>query len=464
MSNNFQTTGESNNPEKTNKFNRSLNFNYSNTQKPASFTQKNPNVNVLQNNLPVSPRFDSSDAETLKNGPPLGAVLQQSPSKISMIGDSMFGQNFSEPPSITSLPKVPNVTAVSESKTIIKEDIRSLSEKANTLIQQLGGISSTETKKPEATLTAQQKQTVEYYNSQQNAQEQSEKQYQILQDLQAEQIRQQNAFLKREQDEREEKHARQDYGNPNIVYTMEQDAKIRADFRVKFGILREAYPKMNIPEPGGIVPIYLIYNEYQQYVKKIHVDSSVESNKTYLLILWLLIEIGGTKLFGLPFSGYTKAQLNYMNKYQMFLVELGEKTYNASGGSSWPVEFKLAGLAIFNAIIFVLIQYLVNTMGAAGSAAGDQIRQIVDKILNNDRGSDVLRRAEEATTENIPPPAQPAGNPLGGFNFGGMDLGSLIGNLAQNFTGQTQNTEQKPKQTRQKPTPYGRSGTAQVPT
>lgn len=207
------------------------------------------------------------------------------------------------------------------------------------------------------------------------------------------------------------------------------EAKIRADYRVKFGILREAYPNMNIPEPDESATIEEIEATYKQYVRRIHVESSVEQNKIYLLILWLLIDVVGTRFFKLPFHGrYVKSQFKYMQKYQMLLIELGERNYSESEGEGWPVEIRLLAMAIFHGVIFALVQLLTSKLDGAGTAneqIADQLRDIIDNFLTQNKGVDVLRRAEQATSDHPPPPpvAENPAPPMG-------DLGVLIGNFA----------------------------------
>jgi len=207
------------------------------------------------------------------------------------------------------------------------------------------------------------------------------------------------------------------------------DAKIRADYRVKFGILREAYPNMNIPEPHDSASIEEIEAAYKQYVKRIHVESSVEQNKIYLLILWLLIDVVGTRFFKLPFHGrYVKSQFKYMHKYQMLLIELGERNYSEGGGEGWSVEFRLLAMAIFHGVIFALVQLLASKLGGAGAAneqMADQLRDVIDNFLTQNKGADVLRRAEQASSDQPAPPpvAENPAPPMG-------DLGALIGNFA----------------------------------
>lgn len=207
-----------------------------------------------------------------------------------------------------------------------------------------------------------------------------------------------------------------------------QDAKDRADYRVKFSILREAYPQMKIPEPNEDETIDEVKAAYKQYVKRIHVESSVEQNKIYLLILWLIIDVVGTRFFRLPFHGrYVKSQFKYMQKYQILLIELGERSYVDGSGEGWPVEFRLLAMAVFHGVIFALVQILASKLGG-GSAnndkMADEFRDVIDNFLTQNKGADVLRRAEQATSDNPEPlsATQNATPPLG-------DLGSMIGNF-----------------------------------
>ncbi len=238
-----------------------------------------------------------------------------------------------------------------------------------------------------------------------------------------------------------------DYSDPTAMYTPEQDAKIRADFRVKFSILREHSPNMIIPEPPETMPIYLINAAYLEYIKKIHVESSVEQNKSYLLIIWLLIEVFGCKMCNLPCAGFTSSQFKYVNKYEMLLIELGEKSYNASAGSSWPIEVRIFFMAAMNAVIFVLVKMLSDYIGT--DQMGEQLRDSISEWLMNNKGANVIKRAQEATADNIPAPQPDAAPPLG-------NLGGIIAQLAQGMMGGGGAGQPAgPPPTKQRPTPYG---------
>lgn len=212
------------------------------------------------------------------------------------------------------------------------------------------------------------------------------------------------------------------------------DAKKRADYRVKFSILREAYPEMSIPDPRDDQGVDEIETMYKQYVKRIHIDTSVDQNKLYLLILWMVIEVIAARYIGLPMKGYTKYQFKYMNKYQMLLIELGERSYSSSLGEGWPVEIRLLGMAVFNAVLFVLVKFLSDKVG--GGVMAEELTTMIDDFLTNNgnKGKDALRRAEEADSEHPPPPAAPesAEPPLGGFGNVLANLASIFANSGEN--------------------------------
>jgi hypothetical protein len=228
----------------------------------------------------------------------------------------------------------------------------------------------------------------------------------------------------------------QQFVNPSSVPQQEKidDAKFRANYRVKFSILRDAYQQMAIPEPRDDQSCEEIEAMYNQYVKRIMIDQSVEQNNVYLLILWLVIEVVGGRFFKLPFKGYTKNQFKYMKKYRMLLIELGERNQATGIGEGWPVELRILAMAAFNGVIFILVQMLAKRVGMDGESAdntANQLREMINDFLTQNKGGDVLKRAEQADADNPPPP--PSDNesnepPLG-------NIGNMLGNLAGMFSG-----------------------------
>jgi hypothetical protein len=224
----------------------------------------------------------------------------------------------------------------------------------------------------------------------------------------------------------------------------EEQAQHRANFRTRFGILRNAWPNYHIPDVPDDMPLEQIHAQYDIYVRHIHISRDVDQYKVYLVIMWLLIELFCTKI-GLNIGGYTVSQMRSMNKYERLLIELGETNYKSSGGeaashSNWPVEVRIFFMALVNAVTFIIIKMLANYIGE------NMATTIVDGLSSYLSGSapqpgQVLFGGPSQSPQTTPQvPQGPQGPPPGGAPlpqmggaFGGIDIASLLGNLGSMF-------------------------------
>jgi hypothetical protein len=146
----------------------------------------------------------------------------------------------------------------------------------------------------------------------------------------------------------------------------------------------------------------------------------------YLLILFALIELFFVKVLGLDLGGYCLNQLTMMNKYERLLVELGEKS-SISIESDWPVEFRICGLAIFNAVIFLVVRLLGSYFG---DGLGSMIQQIVNSFLNKGDATEQIKKAQGISVETNVKGDYDESVPEPPNTQKGFDLGSLIGGLS----------------------------------
>ena len=205
----------------------------------------------------------------------------------------------------------------------------------------------------------------------------------------------------------------------------EEQARWRADFRVKIGILRQAYSDFDIPSFDDSIPLEVIHQHYERYVQQIHIDNSVGNYKVYLLILFAGIELFCVKILGLDMGGYCINQLTMMNKYERLLVELGEKS-SVSVGSEWPVEARICGLALFNALVFLVVRLFSSYLG---DGLGSALQSIVNSFLTKEDASEHIKKAQGITTStneeyadgSVPEPPEKGGS---------FDLSNLIGGLS----------------------------------
>jgi hypothetical protein len=219
----------------------------------------------------------------------------------------------------------------------------------------------------------------------------------------------------------------------------EEQAQHRANFRTRFGILRNAWPNYHIPDVPDSMPLEQVHAQYDIYVRHIHISRDVDQYKVYLVIMWLLIELFCTKI-GLNIGGYTVAQMRSMNKYERLLIELGETNYKASAaeaaaaGSSWPVEVRIFFMALVNAVTFIIIKMLASYIGEGMATT------IIDGLSSYLSGSppqpgQVLfgGPAQSTAVGSQGPPAGGVPLPQTSSPFGGIDVPSMLANFGSMF-------------------------------
>lgn len=141
----------------------------------------------------------------------------------------------------------------------------------------------------------------------------------------------------------------------------QEDAKREILF--KFDLLRKSYPVSNIPEFSIHSDLHTMEKSYGDCVRRLSLDSSVESYKTYLVYGFMGCEFILGNFLGFDMQGFTQQQIISMHSYEKLLIELGEKSYVPTG-SSWPVELRLLFMIIMNAAFFVISKMMMKKTGA----------------------------------------------------------------------------------------------------
>jgi hypothetical protein len=131
----------------------------------------------------------------------------------------------------------------------------------------------------------------------------------------------------------------------------------------KIDLLRKSYPVSNIPDYTIHTDLATMQKSYDDCVRRLSLDSSVESYKTYLVYGFMGVEFILGNFLGFDMQGFTQQQIISMHSYEKLLIELGEKSYVPSG-SSWPVELRLLFMIIMNAAFFVISKMMMKKTGA----------------------------------------------------------------------------------------------------
>jgi hypothetical protein len=141
----------------------------------------------------------------------------------------------------------------------------------------------------------------------------------------------------------------------------EEDMKRELMFKIE--LLKKSYPNATIPE----ISIHTEYNSmkktYDSTLKRLSLDSTVESYKTYLIGAFMGCEFVLGNYLGFDMEGFTQQQIKTMSTYDSLLIELGEKSYIPQG-SNWPVEVRLLGLVLINVAFFVFGKIVLKKTGS----------------------------------------------------------------------------------------------------
>ena len=130
----------------------------------------------------------------------------------------------------------------------------------------------------------------------------------------------------------------------------------------KFDLLRKSYPAASIPDYNIHTDYNTMQKAYDDTVRRLSLDSTVESYKTYLVYGFMGCEFVFGNFLGFDMSGFTQQQIISMHSYEKLLIEIGEKSYIPTE-ENWPVEVRLLFTIIMNAAFFIVSKMMMQKTG-----------------------------------------------------------------------------------------------------
>ena len=143
----------------------------------------------------------------------------------------------------------------------------------------------------------------------------------------------------------------------------EDDEDKKRELLFRFSLLKKSYnTQIDIPEFTIHSNYKRMVEVYENTLRHLSLESSVEQWKNILIGAFMCCEYVFGVWLNMDMAGYTQAQILNLAQYERLLIELGSKNYTPEA-QNYPVEFRLIGMIILNAVIFIVSKLILKKTG-----------------------------------------------------------------------------------------------------
>lgn len=200
-------------------------------------------------------------------------------------------------------------------------------------------------------------------------------------------------------------------------------------WKTRLQILKTRFKDVTIPKDEAELTWQELRKIYYIEMDRVSITKNVDAYRLIMIVGCFVIEYIGYKILKVDITGFGVHSMKSMWRYERLLIELGEKDY-ASFGENWPVEFRLIGLMLVSAVIFVIAKSLFK---ATGQDMSDDFFKFFQDLGNHNFEGDVGPASNGMDAPNPNDNGQGGGlmGMISGLMGGGQGGGimDIVGNL-----------------------------------
>lgn len=132
----------------------------------------------------------------------------------------------------------------------------------------------------------------------------------------------------------------------------DRDSENRDEMMWQIKKLRKQHKDIDIPPVDELTSTSSLASVLRNVIREVNFHEKTEASRNALMMFLVALEYFGTQYASLNISGFAMTQMNNMNDYEKFLIDMSEKGYMSWSDKTAP-ELKLI-VVLFKNLLFYL--------------------------------------------------------------------------------------------------------------